>query len=99
MSVHIQSNWDIALEFIDMADLVPAVCASEWWRRIGGYDNLVKILECFIKVLLLLVDDTNTKADLIGSFKVGRDGQDGKKSLQCMIQTAITVVKQADAVP
>lgn len=67
----------ISFQLVDMTNLIPSIGSSKRRRRTGSNDNLVKILESLIKVLLLLIDDADAKAHLIGSFKIRRDGQDG----------------------
>lgn len=99
VSVHIQGGWDIALELVDMADLIPTICAGKRGRGISSYYDLVKVPESLIKVLLLLIDDSDAKTYLIGSLKVWGDGEDGQKGFEGVIKTAIPVIQETNAIP
>lgn len=77
--VHFKSGLDVALELINVTDLIPTIGARERRWRIGGDDNLVEVPESFVKVLLFLIYNTDTKANFISSLKIGRDGKHGEE--------------------
>jgi len=98
---------------MDMADLEPNVLLVEWFRWI--FDNVCKALlmhqekayiaqvspyfQALLKLLLLLVDDAKSEVNLIGLFKVWLHAHDLREGLFGVLQGAIAVVQNANAIP
>lgn len=59
----------------------------------------IHYLQAFLVLLLLLVDDSQAKVDLIGLVKLWGHPHDLRKGFLGVIQGAISVVQDADAIP
>lgn len=80
-----------------MSDLKPDVFLGQWSRRIG--DNVLEALEALVILLLLLVDYTQAKVDFICLVEIGLHLHDLRESLLGMLEGAIAIVEDANAIP
>lgn len=87
----------VLLLLIDVSNLEPNVHLAERMRRIS--QDLVKTFERLLVALKLLVNDAEPEINLIRLFEIGIHMKDARKGFFGMLEGAIAVVEDADAIP
>lgn len=88
---------EISVLFKHCSDLEPDVCLGQRSRR--SIEDVLKALEGLLELALELVYDAESEVDLVGLVEVGVHFQDPHKGLLGVLQRAVSVVEDADAVP
>lgn len=87
----------VFLLLVNVTNLEPYIFLGEGTRRVS--DDVFEALQTLAELLLLLVDDSQAEINLVGLFKLGSHAHDLRESFLCVVEGAIAVIQDADAVP
>jgi len=87
----------VFLLLVNVTNLEPDVFLGERTRRV--VDDVFEALQTLAELLLLFVDDSETEINLVGLFKFGSHAHDLRESFLGMVEGAIAIIQDADAVP
>lgn len=87
----------VFLLLVNMANLEPDVFFGQ--RARGIANNVFEALQTLVKLLLLLVYDSQAEVDLIGLLEIGCHAHHLRESLFRMVQRTIAIIQDTDSIP
>ena len=95
--VRLAGHAEFLLLLVHVTDLEPDVDLGEGlW---GAMEDVPEALQAGGELVLLLVDDAEAEVDFVGLVEVGSDLDDAGESLLGVLEAAVSVVEDTDAVP
>jgi hypothetical protein len=90
-------GFELLLLLVDVTDLEPNILFGKRTGRIGN--NVLEAIQTLVELLLLLVYYAEAEVDLVCLLEVGLHSHDLRESLFGVLQRAIAIVQDANAVP
>lgn len=88
---------EVFLQFVNVTDLEMDVTLDKWSWWVA--ENKSKALKTLLKLLLLFINYSESKVNLVGLLKLRVHLQHSVEGLLCVIEGTIAVIKDTNAIP